>query len=114
MVSGETCRIRSAVVGGGAWPHPQPLGIIGRQEITGSLAIGVMAIERCLPDERRLEVIVLAGRLVKRERCADHGSMIGCKTRKQQLARAPGMAQPVSLGHLGRNEREAAGGLRDP
>ena len=110
----QRIRIRRRVVGGGVRPHHQALGVVGGEEIAAVVGIGVVAVERALPGQRALEIGVLAGRLVERERGADHGGMIGGEAREQEPALAPGMAEPVAARHLGGDEQEGARRHLDP
>ena len=67
-----------------------------------------MPVEGRLPGERAVEIRARAGRLVERERGPDHVGVVGGEPRQQQLAGAPGMAEPVAIAHARRNERERA------
>ena len=62
------------------------VGVVGGQIIAAGVGIGVMRIESALPGQRALEIGALAGRLVKRERGADHGGVVRGQARQQQLA----------------------------
>src|SRR5437899_10831434 len=93
--------VRSRIIGGGVGPHHQAGGVMGGEEIAAVFGIGVVASERYLPRERALEMGVLAGRLMKRQRGSDHGGMIGGEAGNEELARAPGMTEPVTMRHLG-------------
>ena len=81
-------------------PQQQIVGVVGGQVIAAGVGVGVMGVEGALPGERPVEIGRLAGRLVQRQRGADHGGEIGGQAGKQQLAGAPGMAEPVALGHV--------------
>ena len=93
-------RIGRGVVDGGMRPQQQVGGVVGGQIIAAGVGVGVMGVEGALPGQRPLEIGPLAGRFVERQRGADHGGEIGCQAGKQQLAGAPGMAEPVALGHV--------------
>ena len=73
-----------------------------------------MRVERALPGQRLLEIGALAGRLVQRQRGADHGGEVGGEAREEQPAVAPGMAEPVAAGHACGDEVEGARGHLDP
>src|SRR5262249_25699609 len=90
------CAASALVVGvgvGGARRHHEALGVVRGEEVAAIGRIGVVALERRLPVECALEIAVLAGCLVERQRGADHGGMIGGEAREQELAVAPGMAE---------------------
>jgi len=63
--------VRNSIVGGGVGSHHQAGGVIRGEEIAAVVGIGVVAVKRCLPRERALEMGALAGRLVKRQRGSD-------------------------------------------
>jgi len=89
-------------------------GVVGGKIIAAGVGIGVMRIERALPGQRLREIGAFAGRLMQRQRGADHGGEIGGQAGKQQLARAPGMPKPIALGHCPRDESEGALGHGEP
>ncbi len=89
--------IGRGVVGGGMRAQQQIGGVVGGEIIAAGIGIGVMRIERALPGKRAVEEAPLAGRLVERQRGADHGGEIGGEAWKQQLPVAPGMAEPVAF-----------------
>ena len=60
----ERIGIWRGVVGGGARPHHQVLGIVGGEEVAAVGGIGIVAIKRALPGKRSFEVGVVGGGLV--------------------------------------------------
>ena len=76
--------------------------------------MGVIFVECPLPGERALEIGALPGRLVQRQRGADHIGEIGGEAWIEQSAVAPGMAEPVCLGHAAHNKIEGPRGHGDP
>ena len=104
--------VASSVVAAG--PDDQAFGVGGGEIIGAGLGIGVVAIERALPGERLVEIVLLPGRFVERERGADHGGEVGREAGKLELAFAPGMAEPVAAGHGARDKVESARGHVEP
>ena len=89
--------VASSVVDGRA--HHQAFGVGGGEIVGAGLGVGVVAVERALPGERLFEIGALPGRLVERQRGADHGGEVGREAGKFELACAPGMAEPVAARH---------------
>ena len=100
----HSVRIGRGVVHGGMRPQQQIGGVIGGQVITAGVGVGVMGVEGALPAQRPFEIRPLAGRFVKCQRRPDHGGKIAGQAGKQQFAGAPGMPEPVALGHVCRDE----------
>ncbi len=95
-------------------PQHQAFRVIGGEVITAGLRIGVMRIERGLPNLGALQIGALAGRFIERQRGARHRGKIRSEARIKQLARAPRMTEPIALRHLARDEIEGALCHRDP
>ena len=94
--------------------HHEALGIVGGEEITAVVGIGVMAIEGALPGERLVKVGPLAYGLVERQRGPHHAGEVRGQPGQQQPPGAPGMPQPVAAGHFGGDEAEGARRHFDP
>ena len=106
--------VRRCLITGRGRADDETLGVGGGQIIGAGLRIGIVAVERMLPGERPIEISLPAGRLMQRQRGADHRREVGCEAGKFQLALAPGMTEPVAARHRAGDEVEGAFGQFAP
>ena len=89
VLGGQPGRVGDRLVDRGVRTHHQPLRIIGGEVVAAIVVVGVVAVERSLPGQRRKEIFARPGGFVERERRPDHGRIIGREARQQQFARPP-------------------------
>ena len=101
---------RGGVVGVGARPDDERLGVVGGEEIARAIGVPVVAPDGGGEALGVGEPVGIEGGLVQGEGRLGHGGVVGGKAREDRLAVARGMGKASGPGHGGGDEAEGGSG----